>query len=132
GAGGGAGVGEGGGGGWGGGGANPRGAGAGAGGGVGRRRADAGRASPRRGLGRGPEGAAVKFVIVGCGRVGAALAEAFDNAGHDVVVLDTSTRAFDRLSEEFKGQAIRGDGTDEDVLRKAGVDGADVLLAFTE
>jgi trk system potassium uptake protein TrkA len=74
----------------------------------------------------------VKLVIVGCGRVGAALAEAFDNAGHEVVVLDTSTRAFDRLSEEFKGQAIRGDGTDEDVLRKAGVEGADVLLAFTE
>src|SRR4029079_10067225 len=72
------------------------------------------------------------FVIVGCGRVGAALAEAFDNAGHEVVVLDTSTRAFDRLSDEFKGQAIRGDGTDEDVLRKAGAEGADVLLAFTE
>ena len=74
----------------------------------------------------------MKFVIVGCGRVGAALAEAFDNGGHEVVVLDTSTRAFDRLSEEFKGQAIRGDGTDEDVLRKAGVEGADVLLALTE
>ena len=74
----------------------------------------------------------MKIVIVGCGRVGAALAEAFDNGGHEVVVLDTSTRAFDRLSDEFKGQAIRGDGTDEDVLRKAGVEGADVLLAFTE
>jgi trk system potassium uptake protein len=74
----------------------------------------------------------VKFVIVGCGRVGAALAEAFDNAGHEVVILDTSTRAFDKLSDEFKGQAIRGDGTDEDVLRKAGVVGADVLLALTE
>ena len=74
----------------------------------------------------------MKIVIVGCGRVGAALAEAFDNGGHEVVILDTSTRAFDRLSEEFKGQAIRGDGTDEDVLRKAGAEGADVLLAFTE
>ena len=37
----------------------------------------------------------MKFVIVGCGRVGAGLAEAFDNAGHDVVVIDLSTRAFD-------------------------------------
>jgi trk system potassium uptake protein TrkA len=74
----------------------------------------------------------VKYVIVGCGRVGAALAEAFDNLGHDVLILDTSTRAFDRLSGEFKGQAIRGDGTDEDVLRKAGAEGADVLLALTE
>ena len=74
----------------------------------------------------------MKLVIVGCGRVGAALAEAFDNGGHEVVILDTSTRAFDKLSEEFKGQAVRGDGTDEDVLRKAGVEGADVLLALTE
>jgi len=74
----------------------------------------------------------VKLVIVGCGRVGAALAEAFDNAGHDVVIVDLLTRSFDRLSGEFKGQAIRGDGTDEDVLRKAGAEGADVLLALTE
>lgn len=74
----------------------------------------------------------MKYVIVGCGRVGAALAEALDAGGNEVVVLDTSTRAFDRLSSEFKGQAIRGDGTDEDVLRKAGADGADVLLALTE
>jgi trk system potassium uptake protein TrkA len=74
----------------------------------------------------------VKVVIVGCGRVGAALAEAFDNGGNEVIVLDPSTRAFDRLSAEFKGQAIRGDGTDEDVLRKAGVEGADAFLALTE
>ena len=74
----------------------------------------------------------MKYVIVGCGRVGAALAEAFDSSGNDVIVIDTSTRSFDKLSDEFKGQAIRGDGTDEDVLRKAGVEGADALLALTE
>lgn len=74
----------------------------------------------------------MKYVIVGCGRVGAALAEAFDNAGHEVVILDTTSRAFDRLSDEFKGQALRGDGTDEDVLRRAGAEGADVFLALTE
>ena len=74
----------------------------------------------------------MKYVIVGCCRVGAALAEALDAEGHEVVVIDLSTRAFDRLSSEFKGQAVRCDGTDEDVLRKAGVDGAAVLLALTE
>jgi trk system potassium uptake protein TrkA len=74
----------------------------------------------------------VKVVIVGCGRVGAALAEAFDHGGNEVIVVDTSTRAFDRLSGEFKGQAVRGDGTDEDVLRKAGAERADALLALTE
>jgi trk system potassium uptake protein len=74
----------------------------------------------------------VKTVIVGCGRVGATLAEGFDQAGHDVVVLDMSTRAFDRLPGTFRGSAVRGDGTDEDTLRRAGAEDADVFLALTE
>jgi trk/ktr system potassium uptake protein len=74
----------------------------------------------------------MKVVVVGCGRVGAALAEAFSGLGHDVTVLDTSTRAFDRLSDAFTGRAIRGDGTDEDVLRRAGAIDADVFVALTE
>jgi trk system potassium uptake protein TrkA len=74
----------------------------------------------------------VKIVIVGCGRVGSVLAEAFDATGHAVTVIDLSSRAFDRLSGEFRGQAVRGDGTDEDTLRRAGADGADVFLALTE
>jgi trk system potassium uptake protein TrkA len=74
----------------------------------------------------------VKIVIVGCGRVGASSAEFYDRAGHEVLVLDSSTSAFDRLPTSFGGTAIRGDGTDEDVLRRAGADGADVFLALTE
>ena len=78
------------------------------------------------------EGAIVKIVIVGCGRVGASAAEIWDEAGHEVVILDVSTRAFERLPSTFGGTAIRGDGTDEDVLRRAGAEGADVLIAVTE
>jgi trk system potassium uptake protein TrkA len=74
----------------------------------------------------------VKIVIVGCGRVGASLAEVYDTAGHEVIVIDSVTSAFDRLPSTFGGSAIRGDGTDEDVLRRAGADGADVFLALTE
>jgi trk system potassium uptake protein TrkA len=74
----------------------------------------------------------VKIVIVGCGRVGAVLAESLDHDGHEIIVLDLVTRAFDRLPDDFKGQAVRGDGTDEDTLRRAGAPGADVLLALTE
>jgi trk system potassium uptake protein TrkA len=74
----------------------------------------------------------VNIVIVGSGRVGAALAETFDRAGHRVVILDISTRAFDRLASSFGGEAVRGDGTDEDVLRRAGAEDADLFIALTE
>jgi trk system potassium uptake protein TrkA len=74
----------------------------------------------------------MKAVIIGCGRVGAMLAGTLDAAGHQVIVLDTKTSAFDRLPQSFAGSAIRGDGTDEDVLRRAGATDADVFLALTE
>ena len=60
------------------------------------------------------------------------LADAFDRAGHEVVVLDLGRRAFDRLPASFRGAAVRGDGTDEDILRRAGAEGADVFIAMTE
>lgn len=74
----------------------------------------------------------MKIVIVGCGRVGAGAAELWDRAGHEVIVLDVSTRAFERLPSSFGGTAERGDGTDEDVLRRAGAEGADIFLSLTE
>jgi trk system potassium uptake protein TrkA len=74
----------------------------------------------------------VKIVIVGCGRVGASAADNYDRAGHEVIILDSTTSAFDRLPSSFGGKAIRGDGTDEDVLRRAGAEGAQVFLALTE
>ena len=74
----------------------------------------------------------MKTVIVGCGRVGAAVAEACDRAGHEVIIIDKSTLAFDKLHDSFRGTALRGDGTDEDTLRRAGAEGADLFLALTE
>jgi len=74
----------------------------------------------------------MNVVIVGCGRVGALLAATLDQAGHHVAIIDTSTLAFDRLPDDFKGTAIRGNGTDEEVLRRAETQGADLFLALTE
>jgi len=74
----------------------------------------------------------MRAVIVGCGRVGATMARALDTAGHEVTIVDLATRAFDRLPATFRGNAVRGDGTDEDTLRRAGTEGADVFLALTE
>lgn len=74
----------------------------------------------------------MKAMIVGCGRVGAALADRLSSAGHQVTILDTSTQAFSRLSPAFAGSSLRGDGTDEDVLRRAGLAGSDLFVALTE
>jgi trk system potassium uptake protein len=74
----------------------------------------------------------MKIVIVGCGRVGSTLAENLDAEGHEVIVFDIHTAAFDRLPETFKGAAIRGDGTDEEVLRANGAGDADMFLSLTE
>ncbi|HEY4752861.1 MAG TPA: TrkA family potassium uptake protein [Candidatus Limnocylindrales bacterium] len=74
----------------------------------------------------------MKAVIVGCGRVGAGLADALDRAGWQVLIIDRVSSAFDRLPSAFGGTALRGDGTDEDTLRRAGAEGADLFLALTE
>lgn len=74
----------------------------------------------------------MRAVIVGCGRVGAGLAERLARAGHEVTIVDTNTDAFQRLEPDFPGQAVRADGTEEDVLRRIGADGADLFFALTE
>ncbi len=74
----------------------------------------------------------MKAVIVGCGRVGSALADELDRAGWQVLILDVSTSAFDRLPATFQGTALRADGTDEDTLRRAGAEDADLFLSLTE
>ena len=73
----------------------------------------------------------MRTIIVGCGRVGAGLASQLAEEGHEVVILDQTTVAFRRIAPDFAGQALRGDGTDESVLRRAGAEGADWFLALT-
>ena len=73
----------------------------------------------------------MRTIIVGCGRVGAGLAEKLVADGHDVTILDMRNEAFRRLDPSFSGQALRGDGTDESVLRRAGAEGADCFFALT-
>jgi trk system potassium uptake protein len=74
----------------------------------------------------------MRVVIMGCGRVGSYLAARLDGEGHQVSVIDLTARAFRRLPDGFRGQTIVGTGIDEDVLRAAGIEGADAFVAATE
>ncbi|MEW5705615.1 MAG: NAD-binding protein [Actinomycetota bacterium] len=71
------------------------------------------------------------IIVCGCGRVGAQLATMLSNEGHDVVVIDSSADSFRRLGSGFNGLTIVGNGFDERVLEKAGIEKADVFAAVT-
>ena len=73
----------------------------------------------------------MKMVILGCGRVGSTLATMLDHAGHEVSVIDYSSEAFQRLSPDFRGETIPGNGVDEEVLIRAGIKEADAFAAVT-
>ncbi len=74
----------------------------------------------------------MKVVIMGCGRVGAQLATLLDAEGHEVSILDIDAYSFRRLPASFSGTALIGDGTDEDTLKKAGIENADAFVAVTQ
>ena len=74
----------------------------------------------------------MNVIIIGCGRVGALTAERLDQHGHEVCVIDPNPHSFDRLPSSFGGRTVRGNGTDEDTVREAGGDHADLLMALSE
>jgi trk system potassium uptake protein TrkA len=74
----------------------------------------------------------MKYLIVGCGRVGATLAKLLAAESHDVTVVDENPSAFKRLGNNFNGRVEVGTGIDYDVLKRAGADTADGFVAVTD
>jgi trk system potassium uptake protein len=73
----------------------------------------------------------VKALIVGCGRVGSTLAKKLQTAGWDVSVVDESEEALSRLGDAWPGEFHLGHGMDIDVLERAGVADADIVIVAT-
>ena len=70
-------------------------------------------------------------VIVGCGRVGSALARDLVDSGHSVAVIDRRPAAFERLGRRFGGQTVTGIGFDRDQLIEAGIERSEAVAAVT-
>ena len=68
---------------------------------------------------------------MGCGRVGASVAEGLSRIGHDVAIIDSDDAAFNRLSPDFAGERVHGLGFDRDVLLSAGIERADAFAAVS-
>jgi trk system potassium uptake protein TrkA len=73
----------------------------------------------------------MRLLIVGCGRVGSAVAEGMAANGHDVTVIDEDPEALGRLPEDWNGRFVQGQALDLDVLIDAGIETADATVVAT-
>jgi trk system potassium uptake protein TrkA len=73
----------------------------------------------------------VHIVIMGCGRVGSALATSLARLEHSVAVIDQDPGAFKRLGDSFPGERISGVGFDRDTLIAAGIENAGAFAAVS-
>lgn len=72
-----------------------------------------------------------KVIVVGCGRLGAGIADLFCERNCQVFLIDSREQAFEKLSPEFSGFTVCADATDIDVLKHADISSADVLVSVT-
>lgn len=73
----------------------------------------------------------MNVIVIGCGRVGAALAYRLYQRGHQVTVVDPVAEAFENLPPDFRGRTIVGEALNQDVLHRAGIKKAAALAAVT-
>lgn len=71
----------------------------------------------------------MKIIIIGCGQLGARLAQTLSLKACSVTVVDKDPTAFERLGKSYQGRTIQGVGFDRDVLLEAGIVRADGLAA---
>jgi trk system potassium uptake protein TrkA len=74
----------------------------------------------------------MKALVIGCGRVGSTVALNLHKEGWDVVVIDEKEDALSRLGESWPGAFVVGHGMDTDLLREAGIEDADAVIASTD
>ena len=73
----------------------------------------------------------MRGVVIGCGRVGSAVARGLAADGWDVTVVDENEDALGRLGPAWRGGFVVGHGMDVTVLERAGVGDADAAVVAT-
>lgn len=74
----------------------------------------------------------MKAVVIGCGRVGSAVAKGLVADGWDVTVVDENEDVLLRLGAGWNGGFIVGHGMDTTVLEQAGAAEADAAVVATD
>ena len=73
----------------------------------------------------------MNIIVVGAGKVGFALSEQLINEGHEITIIDKSNDMLQYCLSTLDIQGVLGNGTSYRVLKDAGVDKADLIIAVT-
>jgi len=73
----------------------------------------------------------MRILITGGGDVGRLTAETLANAGHEIVLIESVRDRCERLAEELDMMVICGDATRPEILEKAGIDEAELVVALS-
>ena len=74
----------------------------------------------------------MNIIIVGSGKVGYTLAEQLVNESHNVTVVDVREDTLQRASDSLDVIGVRGNGVSSEVLKEAGAENAQMLVAATD
>ncbi|NHB94300.1 Trk system potassium transporter TrkA [Photorhabdus cinerea] len=73
----------------------------------------------------------MKIIILGAGQVGGTLAENLVGENNDITIVDTDPNRLHQLQDKFDLRVVNGHGSHPRVLREAGAEDADMLVAVT-
>lgn len=71
----------------------------------------------------------MKVLIIGAGKMGLAITRQLSNEGHDLTVVDCDSEKIQTVSDMYDVITLEGNGENFEVLRAAGVDNMDLLIA---
>jgi len=74
----------------------------------------------------------MRIVILGAGQVGASVAEALASEANDITIVDQSREAIGDIADRLDVRTLIGNGALPSVLKNAGMDDADMLVAVTQ
>lgn len=73
----------------------------------------------------------LNIIIVGCGKVGAALVEQLIREGHDITVIDTDPNKIQEITGLYDVMGMTGNGASYNVQMEAGIENCDLIIAVT-
>jgi hypothetical protein len=80
----------------------------------------------------GPGAQIMRIIILGAGQVGASVAEALASEANDITIVDQSREALGDIADRLDVRTLVGNGALPSVLKNAGMDDADMLVAVTQ